>query len=94
LTIVTIPEGVKEISHYMFNGSTGLKRLVLPEGVQTISYGAFSECSGLTELVVPSSLTEICKGALNGCDQLTIHCPKDSFAESYAKENNIPYVTI
>jgi hypothetical protein len=31
-------------------------------------------------------------GALDYCPNLTIHAPAGSYAEAYAKENNIPFV--
>ncbi len=29
--------------------------------------------------------------AFSGCDKLTIYAPTGSYAEAYAKENNIPF---
>ena len=41
---------------------------------------------------IPESVIEIGEGAFAGCGSLTIHAPAGSYAEQYAKENNIPFV--
>lgn len=39
-------------------------------------------------------MTEIDKRAFDGCPNLTIHAPAGSYAEQYAKKNNIPFEPI
>jgi hypothetical protein len=41
---------------------------------------------------IPGSVTYIGALAFNECPNLTIHAPAGSYAETYAKENNIPFV--
>lgn len=41
---------------------------------------------------IPDSVTSIGEGAFSACKELTIHAPAGSYAEQYAKENNIPFV--
>lgn len=57
-----------------------------------IPNGMFSGCTGLADITIGESVTYIGTDALAFCDQLTIHAPAGSYAESYAKENNIPFV--
>ena len=40
---------------------------------------------------VPKSITRIV-AAFEGCPNLTIHAPAGSYAKTYAKEHNIPFV--
>ena len=89
LTSITIPEGVKYISTAIFDGCNNLKNVNIPVGVTGIGENAFANCSSLTNITIPKSVTYIYKTAFDGCDILTIKCKKGSYADEYAKENNI-----
>ena len=52
-------------------------------------YSAFENCTGLTSIYIPNSVTSIARGAFQSCTNLTIYCEQGSYAETYAKENNI-----
>lgn len=43
-------------------------------------------------VVLPESVVEIENNAYYYCKKLKIHVPAGSYAETYAKENNIPFV--
>ena len=53
---------------------------------------SFAGCTKLTTINLPSKITKIGYEAFNGCDSLTIYGPKNSYAQTYAKENNIEFV--
>ena len=78
---------IKE-SAFAFDGN--VKKVVLSEGIKTIEGLAFST-SELEEITIPASVSEIGEGAFYAC-LVTIHAPAGSYAETYAKENNIPFV--
>ena len=42
-------------------------------------------------MYLPQSVKQIRDYAFAHCPKLTIHAPADSYAEQYAKENNIPF---
>ncbi|MBR5757897.1 MAG: leucine-rich repeat protein [Thermoguttaceae bacterium] len=91
-----VPQGVKEIEEGAFDSCSSLKKVVLPEGLKTIGDGAFWECSSLEEIVLPQSLDNIGDRAFGSAlDEratlLTICAPKGSYAEKYAKTNNIKF---
>ncbi len=67
------------------------KCVVIREGIRRIGDYVFFGCVYLTDVVLPASVTEIGTGAFRDCRKLTIHAPAGSYAEQYAKENNIPF---
>ena len=44
----------------------------------------------LTSINIPNSVTSIGNGAFSDCTNLTIYCEQGSYADTYAKESNIP----
>ena len=91
LSSVVIPKGVKTVER-IFTDCVNLKRVVISEGVKGIGSVAFSGCTALAEISIPNSVTSIDRGAFYKCPNVTIHAPAGSYAEIYAKENNIPFV--
>ena len=94
LTKITIPNGVTSIGDYAFSDCSGLTKITIPNGVTSIRDGAFSNCSGLTEITIPDSVTSIGDYAFYDCTNLTIYGYTGSYAETYAKENDIPFVSL
>ena len=90
LAEVSIGEGVSEIEGSAFE-RCGLTQVVIPDSVSVIRGSAFANCAELTEITIPASVTEIGQGAFEGCKNLTIHAPGGSYAETYAKEQKIPF---
>jgi hypothetical protein len=54
----------------------------------------FGECSNLTSITIPNGVTKIGSDAFSGCDNFTIYGYSGSYAETYAIENNIPFIDI
>ena len=95
LTSVEIGNGVKEIDTNAFRDCTALTNITIPNGVTKIGIGTFWGCSGLTKIIIPKSVTSI-EGpfAFFGCTNLTIYGYSKSYAETYANQNNIPFVAL
>ncbi len=89
---MTIPDSVTSIGDSAFWGCRGLTSVMIPEDVTSIGDSAFAWCCGVTSITIPESVTSIGKDAFYACSALTIHAPSGSYAEQYAKENNIPFV--
>lgn len=68
------------------------KAVIIQEGIVQIGAAAFAGCVFMTDICLPGSLTEIGADAFRDCHKLSIHAPEGSYAETYAKENNIPFV--
>ena len=71
----------------------GVTVVVVPEGVTKIGSEAFTGLSSLESITLPDSVTQIGWSAFSGCKNLIIRCRTGSYAEQYAKENEIEYVT-
>lgn len=75
----------KEIEH-----RKKIKEIIIEDGIVQLCQGAFCGCEALEKICIPSSVAKIEPGVFAGCKKLTIYAPTGSFAEQYAKKNNIP----
>lgn len=66
----TIPEGVKHIGDWAFEGCRRLTEVALPDGLISIGHWAFAEC-GLTGITFPMGLTAIKERAFFRCSRFT-----------------------
>ena len=92
LTDVTIPGSVSSIGSFTFGDCISLTSVTIADGVKSIGYCAFEGCSNLKSIRIPVSVMNIGSSAFSECSGLTIYSESGSFAEKYAKENNIPFV--
>jgi len=99
LESIVIPGNVKRIAMDTFIGCTRLKTVEILDGVTSIDSNAFFNCTALEKIIIPDSVTYISELAFstpygNGIlEGITIYCSVGSYAETFAKENNISYVT-
>ena len=91
LTSVTIPNSVSRIGNNTFAQCTSLTSVNIPDSVTRIGDYAFDECTSLTSVTIPDSVTKIGNYAFKDCKNLTIYGKSGSYAETYAKKNNIPF---
>lgn len=74
-------------------GETAVENIILPEGVTEVGHEAFSYMP-LKTVYIPASVTSIDPAAfMYSATDLTIRGKASSVAESYAKEQDIPFVT-
>lgn len=69
LEMVTIPEGIVEISREAFS-SVLSNNIVLPDSLRVIGYRAFAGCA-FTEITIPHGVTKIDSHAFTNCRYLT-----------------------
>ena len=91
ITSVVIEKNITNIGDYAFYSCSNLSKITIPDSVTSIGNSAFKDCYALTSVTIPKSVTSIGEGAFDGCETLTIKCYQDSYAEQYAKENNVKY---
>ena len=88
-----LPADLKDIGSESF-AQVSSEEIILTEGVQTIGARTFADCKNLKIIYIPKTVTSIAPDAFDGSPKLEILCKKGSYAEDYAKENNITHVAI
>ncbi len=88
---ITIPENITTIGEGAFEGCSNLASVSLSNGIASIERQVFWNCAALTKIVIPTSITSIGDSAFYGCTNLTIYGFADSYAETYATANSIPF---
>ena len=94
--VVQVPSAIYshevcKISDYAFLRNQTITEVTLPDTIKTIGSSAFNGCSKLEKIIIPDSVAEIGKSAFANCNKLVIYCNSNSFAETYAINNNINY---
>ena len=100
LYVTKIPETIRTIGSYAFQGSIEMSTLEIPAGVTEIEEGAFEDCGSLTNLTIPKTVKNIgerlCyiyksgKGMVPS-ENLIINCVENSAAHKYAQENGYSF---
>lgn len=93
LQAVTLPGTLRRLGAYAFSECPSLTSITIPTSVTEIEGNAFTFCHALAEIHISAETISIGEKAFSFCaNNLTIHAPAGSYAEQYAKENNIPFV--
>ena len=90
---IKLPSTLKEIGPRAFSG-TALNNVVLPDSgkLTKIDEYAFYQSLELTDITIPPCITSIPDNAFEGCkNEVTIHGANGSYAQSYAKKNNLKF---
>lgn len=92
LSSIKLSEGVTRIEKQTFWNCSNLNHVKLPQSIISLGYGVFLGCNSLSSIKLPKNITNIEDRAFEGCSSdLTLSVIKDSYAESYAKENGLKY---
>ena len=68
--VITVSEGITELSKGLFRGSREITEVRLPEGLTTLGQGVFSGCEDLKKINIPTSVHTIQKEAFHDCTGL------------------------
>ena len=93
-SVIEIKGNLESVEKYSFNRCSSVKEIVLPETVKSIGDYAFYGCSSLEYIYIPPSTTYIEKHAFDECGKLVIYGYSGSYAEVYAGEKNIDFVSV
>lgn len=91
LTSITIPNSVTSIGDGAFFNCTSLESITISDSVTSIGVSTFLGCDSLESIIIPESVTTIRDDAFTGCNELTIYGYSDSYAQTYAQENDISF---
>lgn len=91
LTSISLPNSITSISKGSFLFCENLASVKLSTNLVSIDDAAFSTCKNLKNITIYTPTTQISDTAFYDCNSLTIICPKGSYAETYAKNNGIPF---
>lgn len=91
LKTVEFPSSMTTIGSSAFLSCEGLENIVLSNRITRVEGGAFVGCETLKTITVPGSVYFISSDAFYNCFDLTIVGIPGSYAETYAKEHNIPF---
>ncbi len=92
---IQLSNQLENIGAYAFNSCHNLQYIHIPNTVSSIGDYAFGECYSLEYAEVPASVTSIGANAFTECaENFKMYVEKNSYAHTYAIQNNIPYVFI
>ncbi len=94
LASVSLPDSLQNIYGAAFMDCTMLTRVDIPYGVPWVSGYCFAGCSSLARVTIPESVTEVVDHAFDRCPKLTIYGYDNSYIQTYARENDIPFVSL
>ncbi len=93
-TKIELPDSVTEIGDHAFRNCNALSSIELPDSVTTIGIYAFNSCEDLVSVSLPESVTAIGTSAFGSNSDLTLYVISGSYAEQYAIERSLTYVTL
>ena len=91
---ITIPESVTTIKDNAFGCCFSFTSIKIPDSVTNIEYDAFHTCLNLRNIEIPQSVKSIGNNAFTDCDKMIVYGEENSYVETYAKENSIPFKPI
>ena len=91
---IIIPNSVDYIGCDVFLGCKSLKSLTFPQSITHLENGVASSCTELRTVIIPDNVKEIDYGAFDGSNNVTIYGKKNSAADKFANNHDIPFKAI
>ena len=89
---VVVEDGTVGVEESAFFNNSNITEIRFPASLHIIKSAAVLDCEKLNHVYFASRDIKMDDLVFLGCPNLTIHAPAGSYAETYAKENNIPFV--
>lgn len=70
ITSIVIPEQIKGIYYYSFQGCLRLKKVTLPEKMNWLGWSAFQDCCSLEQIIIPEGIPQIDRWTFMNCKAL------------------------
>lgn len=91
---IRMPDSIENIGDYAFYGCDKITSVTLPKSLRAIGKAAYYDCYNLNIVNIPKSVTSIYLNAFWNCENLSIYGYENSYAQSFAEEQNIPFVVL
>ena len=92
LEAVKLSSALSIIPESCFQQCIALKEVAIPRFVTTIEKNAFNACTKLEKVIIPREVVTIGTTAFSYPDRMTIYGISGTYAETYANENDFPFV--
>ena len=89
--MLVVPASVITVGEGAFEGCAKLTEVVIEYGTKRIEDWAFSSCRELKSIAIPASVTYIAENAFWGSKNAELTVASGSYAEQFARENNMNY---
>ncbi|MBQ9082613.1 MAG: leucine-rich repeat domain-containing protein, partial [Clostridia bacterium] len=95
VTEIVFEEGsqLQSIGVLSFFNVPSVKSITLPNGVTSISAYAFGDCFALESIYIPQRTGSIYKTAFSNSTKVVLNVAEGTYAEDFAKANNVKYTT-
>ena len=91
LNSIVLPGSLTTLGRDAFSYCQNLKEITIPRGITSIGDSAFFFCEGLVSIEIPPTVTSIDAKAFLQCPALVISGEAGSYAQTFARDNNIPF---
>ena len=90
---VVLSNKLSNVGQYTFYNCSNIEVITIPNKVANIYRYAFANCQNLKKIYIPPCVSNIDKTAFENCPDVVIYGKADSYAQKFAGNNNIPFVS-
>ena len=90
---VVLSNKLSAVGQYTFYNCSNIEVITIPNKVTNIYRYAFANCQNLKKIYIPPCVSNIDKTAFENCPDVVIYGKADSYAQKFAGNNNIPFVS-
>lgn len=91
---VVVPDSIRVIANSAFANNENIASVTLPDGLEYVGDNVFEKCENLKKLIIKTGVKAIGSNAVKSGDDIIIYGYTGSYAETFAKENQNPFVAM